>query len=213
MRPTVLFPLFAPITSLKGIGPRLGPLYKHLCGEHVADLLWHLPVGAIDRSYSPPLKYADKDRVVTLVLDIAEHNPPPERRPNLPYKIVGADCSGEQVTIAYFNVKGDYLSRLYPTDRKVAVSGMLERYRGGWNMSHPDFVVPVERIGGIERQDAAQIGPAGARKNARLTRVARSHPACAGEMAGMERGIAGASRAEISGGGQSFAAGAQTTGL
>ncbi len=144
MRPQILFPLFAPITSLKGIGPRLGPLYQRLLGQHVVNMLWHLPVGAIDRSYSPQLKYADKDRVATLTLDIVEHNPPPERRSHLPYRIVGTDGS-DQLIITYFNAKGDYLSKLYPTDRKIVVSGMLERFRGGWSMSHPDFVVPLER--------------------------------------------------------------------
>jgi len=150
MRPQILFPLFAPITSLKGIGPRLGPLYKRLCGEHIVNLLWHLPVGAIDRSYSPELKYADKDRVVTLALDIVEHAPPPARKPNLPYRIVGTDGT-DQVIINYFNVKGDYLGKLYPTDRKTVVSGLLERFRGGWSMSHPDFVVPLERRDEIPR--------------------------------------------------------------
>ena len=43
MRPQVLFPLFAPVTSLPGIGPRLAPLYQRLVGEKVLDLLWHLP--------------------------------------------------------------------------------------------------------------------------------------------------------------------------
>jgi len=150
MRPSILNPLFAPIISLKGIGPRLGPLYKRLCGEHMADLLWHLPVGAIDRAYSPELKYADKDRIVTLTLNIVEHNPPPERRPNLPYKIVGTD-GGDQVIITYFNVKGDYLSRIYPTNQKLVVSGLLERFRGGWTMTHPDYVVPIARRDEIPR--------------------------------------------------------------
>ncbi|MGE3623632.1 MAG: ATP-dependent DNA helicase RecG [Bdellovibrionales bacterium] len=144
MRPDILFPLFAAITGLKGIGPRLAPLYKKLCGEYVVDLLWHLPVTAIDRSYSPQLKYADRDRVVTLTLDIVEHDPPPDRKPNLPYRIIGTDGT-DQVYITYFNVKGDYLTRIYPTDRKIVVSGMLERFRGGWNMSHPDYAVPPER--------------------------------------------------------------------
>ena len=150
MRPNILFPLFAPITSLKGIGPRLGPLYKRLAGEHVADLLWHLPVTAIDRSYSPELKYADRDRIATLTLNIVEHAPPPQNKPNLPYRIVGTDGS-DQVIITYFNVKGDYLSRMYPTNQKLVVSGMLERYRGGWSMSHPDYVVPIERRNEIPR--------------------------------------------------------------
>ncbi|HEU0117825.1 MAG TPA: hypothetical protein VFR09_04255, partial [Alphaproteobacteria bacterium] len=39
MRPHLLFPLFTPITTLKGIGPRLAPLYKRLCGDYVVNLL------------------------------------------------------------------------------------------------------------------------------------------------------------------------------
>jgi len=148
MRPSILFLLFAPITSLKGIGPRMAPLYQKLVGEHVVDLLWHLPSGVIDRSYTPQLKYADRDRVVTLTLNIVEHNPPP--KPKLPYRIVGVDDT-DQVIITYFNVKGDYLSNLYPTNRKVVVSGLLERYKANWSMNHPDYVVPVERINEIPR--------------------------------------------------------------
>src|ERR1700722_11098042 len=149
MRPEILFPLFASITSLKGIGPRLGPLYKKLCGEHVVDLLWHLPSGVIDRSYSPQLKYADRDPVATLTLQIVEHNPP--RKPRLPYRIVGVDDMDEQVIINYFNAKGDYLTNLYPINAKIVVSGTLERYKANWSMNHPDYVVSVERIGDIPR--------------------------------------------------------------
>ena len=148
MRPSVLFPLFAPFTTLKGVGPKLLPLYKKLVGEHVVNLLWHLPSGVIDRSYAPKLKYADRDRIATLTLDIVEHNPP--RTPRLPYRIVGTDDT-DQVVITYFNVKGDYLSNLYPTNRKVVVSGLLERYKANWSMNHPDYALPVERVGEIPR--------------------------------------------------------------
>jgi len=150
MRPSILFSLFTSITSLRGIGPRLGPLYKKLCGEHIVDLLWHLPVGVIDRSYAPELKYADRDRVATLILTIVEHNPP--AKPKLPHRIVGVAEDGDtQVVITYFNVKGDYLTRLYPTNQKIVVSGFLERYRANWNMNHPDYAVPVTRIGEIPK--------------------------------------------------------------
>lgn len=43
LRPAVLFPLFRPVTSLPGLGPRLGKLAEKLAGPHVTDLLWHLP--------------------------------------------------------------------------------------------------------------------------------------------------------------------------
>ena len=53
MRPSLLNPLFAAITTLPGIGPRLEKLYRRLFGRdepaRVLDLLFHLPTGAIDR--------------------------------------------------------------------------------------------------------------------------------------------------------------------
>ena len=51
MRPDVLSPLFASLTSLPGVGPKLERLYAHLLDREaprVIDLLLHLPSGAID---------------------------------------------------------------------------------------------------------------------------------------------------------------------
>lgn len=53
VRPAILFPLFKPVTALPGLGPRLGKLVEKLAGAHVADLLWHLPCGVVDRRFSP----------------------------------------------------------------------------------------------------------------------------------------------------------------
>lgn len=125
--------------------------YRRLCGEHVIDLLWHLPTGVIDRSYSPRLKYADRDRIVTLELKIIEHAPPGKR--GQPYRICGVDGGGEQIVINYFNVKGDYLGKLYPAGGQVVVSGLLQRFRGGWSMSHPDYAVPPERASEIPKRE------------------------------------------------------------
>ncbi|MFY9288496.1 MAG: ATP-dependent DNA helicase RecG, partial [Alphaproteobacteria bacterium] len=85
-----------------------------------------------------------------LTLTIKEHNPPRTRQ--LPYRIVGVDSDNEtQVVINYFNAKGDYLTKLYPVKQKVVVSGLLERYKNNWSMSHPDYVLPLERISEIPR--------------------------------------------------------------
>jgi len=51
MRPSVLDPLFAPITALPGVGPRVGALFDRLLGApgrpaRVIDLLFHTPGGA-----------------------------------------------------------------------------------------------------------------------------------------------------------------------
>ncbi len=146
MRPQILYPLFASVTSLKGVGSRMGALCKKLCGEKILDLLWHLPTGVIDRSYKPKLKYADRDRIATLTLKIVEHNP--SRRPSLPYRIIGIDDT-DQIALTYFNVKNDYLSKMYPPDGIVVVSGFLQRYRALWVMNHPDYAVPLPRASEI----------------------------------------------------------------
>jgi len=150
MRPAVLFPLFAPLTSLKGVGGKLAPLYERLCGGRVIDLLWHMPVDVIDRTYAPALRHAEKGRVATLILRVAEHAPPV--RAGKPYRIVATDGT-DDITITYFSAKGDYLTKLYPTNEPLAVSGTLERFGRGWNMSHPDYVVPLARRGEIPERE------------------------------------------------------------
>ncbi|MDD3182415.1 MAG: ATP-dependent DNA helicase RecG [Alphaproteobacteria bacterium] len=142
MRPTILFPLFADVTTLKGVGAKIAPHYARLCGTKIVDLLWHLPVGLIDRTYSPKLRYADKGKVATLHLTILEHIP--NERVGRPYRIIATDGSGE-ITLTYFTAKGDYLSKIYPLNKSVVVSGNLERFGRGWTMSHPDYALPPER--------------------------------------------------------------------
>ena len=55
MRPEVLNPLFRPVGVLKGVGPRFAKLIEKLAGPLVVDLLWHLPTGLIDRSFTPKI--------------------------------------------------------------------------------------------------------------------------------------------------------------
>ena len=138
MRPIILFPLFAAMTTLKGVGPRMGSLFERLCGGKCVDLLWHLPSGVIDRSYSPELRVAEKGRVATLSLHVDEHIPSPKH--GKPHRVLCNDGTAD-ITISYFTAKGDYLERLFPLDCDVIVSGNLERFGRGWSMSHPDYVL------------------------------------------------------------------------
>ena len=148
MRPSVLFPLFAPLTTLKGVGAKLAPLYERLCGSKIVDVLWHLPLGVIDRTYMPKLKHAEKGRVATLVLKVAEHIPNTQK--GKPYRIICTDET-DDITLTYFTAKGDYLTKLYPTNVPLVVSGNLERFGRGWTMSHPDYALPLSRISEIPK--------------------------------------------------------------
>jgi ATP-dependent DNA helicase RecG len=149
-RPEILFPLFAPITVLPGVGDRLAKLFEKLCGGRVIDLCWHLPSGLIDRSYRPNLAQAEAGRIATLTLTIGRHQPP--RRHGLPYRIPAWDESGE-IELVFFHVRGDYLQKTLPEGDTRIVSGKLESYRGQLQMSHPDFIAPVDEAKNLPSQE------------------------------------------------------------
>ncbi|HTV43990.1 MAG TPA: ATP-dependent DNA helicase RecG, partial [Stellaceae bacterium] len=137
MRPAILDRLFAPVTTLPGIGPQLGRLFERLTGTLVVDLLWHLPSGIIDRRASPPVRALMPDQIVTLRVRVESHEPGAGRRP---YRVVCSDDTGT-LALVYFNVKGDYLTRLLPIGAERLVSGRIEFYGGLAQMPHPDLVL------------------------------------------------------------------------
>lgn len=141
MRPEILYPLFRPLTTLAGVGPRIGESLKSLLGgSHVVDLLWHLPTGFVDRRREAPVAEAPEGEVVTLTVTIDRHHPPP-RKP-LPYRIEAHDGSGV-IELIYFHGRKDWLESLLPPGTQRIVSGRIERYRGSARMAHPDRVAPV----------------------------------------------------------------------
>ena len=145
MRPSVLNPLFAPLSALSGIGPRLEQLFGRLLareGERprVVDLLFHLPTGFVDRRHQPKLSEVKPDTVVTVAVTIDRHRPPPPNRPRAPYNIDASDDTNT-LTITYFNARRDYLQKLLPEGELRYVSGTATLYDGHLQMLHPDRVV------------------------------------------------------------------------
>ena len=144
MRPPLLNPLFAAITTLPGVGPKLEKLYSRLLdrddGPRLIDLLFHLPSGTIDRRARPKLRDAPLDTVVTVAVTIDRHRGPPPNRPRLPYQVYTSDDTGD-LTLTFFNARKDYLQKLLPIGERRYVSGTIEFYDGVRQMVHPDRVV------------------------------------------------------------------------
>jgi ATP-dependent DNA helicase RecG len=148
MRPQSLTPLFAQVTSLPGIGPRLGKLVERLAGPQVVDLLWHLPLGVIDRRHAPTVAKAEAGTVATITVTVDEHIVPHNRRQ--PYRVWCSDETG-RLCLTYFNGREDYLKKLLPPGERRVISGKVEIYQGDVQMTHPDHVVPVEERDSILR--------------------------------------------------------------
>src|SRR6185312_5999825 len=143
MRPPLLNPLFAAITSLSGVGPKLAQLYRRLLDREtprVADLLFHLPSGAIDRRARPKLRDVQAGQVVTVAVTVDKHRPSPPHRSRAPYRIYTSDETGT-LTLTFFNARRDYLEKLMPEGETRYVSGTAEFYDGELQMVHPDRVV------------------------------------------------------------------------
>jgi ATP-dependent DNA helicase RecG len=144
MRPSLLNPLFAALTTLPGIGPRLEKLYRRLLDREqaarVVDLLFHLPTGAIDRRARPKLSEVTPDTVATVLVTVDRHRPPPPQRPRAPYQVYASDETND-VILTYFNARKDYLQQLLPVGERRYVSGTITLYDHMLQMVHPDRVV------------------------------------------------------------------------
>ncbi len=148
MRPHILSPLFAPVTSLAGIGPRIGKRLEQLAGEHVVDLLWHLPRSIIDRRYSPTIDALVDGDIATITAFVDEHRPPANKRQ--PYRVQCHDETG-QITLNFFHLKTDYLERILPPGSERIVSGTIETFRGELQITHPDYVLTQKEFAQLPR--------------------------------------------------------------
>jgi len=146
MRPEILFPLFAPVTTLPGVGPRMAEKYARVAGERVIDVLWLRPAGYVDRRLRPSIAAVPEGSVATLALNILSHQKPP--RPKIPYRIL---CSDETsaLELVFFGGSNDYLARALPEGGRRLVSGRLERHEGRLQMAHPDYVVAPDQAAQI----------------------------------------------------------------
>jgi ATP-dependent DNA helicase RecG len=146
MRPDILNPLFRPVTNLGGIGPKMGGLLARLVGRpegeeaRVLDLLFHLPVGIVDRRNQPEIALAPEGAIVTLKVRIDRHQKPPPYNRRVPYRVFAHDDSGE-IALTFFHANGAWMEKTFPVGRILYVSGKMEWFNGRPSMVHPDHVV------------------------------------------------------------------------
>ena len=138
MRPEILYPVFAEISSLKGIGTKTVKLLNNLLGGNkIIDLLLHLPSNVVDRSYRPKLKDAVPGRICTIKATVVEHVPPKSR--NQPYKVI-LDDGTEQITLIFFKIYADSIAKNLPLGATRIISGKIEVFNGRLQMTHPDYI-------------------------------------------------------------------------
>ena len=137
-RPEILFPLFAGIDGLPGVGPKTARLFQRIGAPRLVDLLLTLPAGVEDRRLRDSLRGVVSGETVTLLVEVGEHRP--GRSPTRPHRVV-VEGGGQVFELVYFRPKGDWLARALPSGARRVVSGRVEYYDGRLQMPHPELVL------------------------------------------------------------------------
>ncbi|MGG6893488.1 ATP-dependent DNA helicase RecG [Rhizobium sp. BR 315] len=146
MRPAILDPLFASISSLPGVGPKVSELLVKLLDREtiddcrVIDLIFHAPHSIIDRREQPGIARAPQGAIVTITGRVDRHQPPPNARSNVPYRVYLHDETGE-LALVFFRGKAQWLEKQLPLDETVTVSGKVDWFNGRPSMVHPDYIM------------------------------------------------------------------------
>ncbi len=157
MRPEILFPLFAPSTSLKGVGPRVAPLLDKLAGPLVRDVLFLRPHTLIRREQAT-VASAREGEVQIFEVEIDSYQKP--RSPQQPWRIKTYDGTGV-LTLVFFGAFGNQLPQRHPEGSRRFVSGKVELYGLDWQITHPDYMVAPEKAAEIPAFEAVYPATAG----------------------------------------------------
>ena len=145
-RPETLFPLFAEIETLDGVGAKRAKLFAKLGAERPLDLIFTLPHALVDRRLVPTLRGLPLPRVATVEVVVGLHQPPSQR--GRPYRIHVRD-SGTEFLLVWFHAYADKLQKDLPAGARRLVSGKVELFDGIAQMVHPDHVLRPDQAGAL----------------------------------------------------------------
>ena len=145
-RPEILFPLFAELTTLDGVGPKTAQHMAQIAIEKPRDLLFSLPYSGVDRQRRESVLDVALPDVVTVEVLVGSHRP--ARNRGGAYRITVED-GRTAFQLVFFHAKGDYLKRVLPEGSRRLVSGRVELFDGVPQMVHPEHILPPEEASEI----------------------------------------------------------------
>jgi ATP-dependent DNA helicase RecG len=137
-RPEILFPLFAELETLGGVGPKSAKSMAALNITKPRDLLFSLPYSGVDRSFRASVAEVRPPATVTVEAEVGRHLPPSAR--NRPYKVEMTDAL-TTFHLVFFHGNPDWISRQLPSGQRRIVSGRVEEYDGIRQIAHPDHIL------------------------------------------------------------------------
>ncbi len=144
-RPEVLWPLFADLTALPGIGKKGAAHLGQMKIASPRDLLFTLPHSVVDRRRRASIRGVPEGATVTVEVVVGRHRPAVGRGPSR-VEVRDAETTFQLI---FFHARGDWLERMLPMGQRRVVSGRVEVFDGIAQMVHPDHVLPLEEAGTI----------------------------------------------------------------
>ena len=157
MRPQILFPLFAEVFSLKGVGPRILPLVQKLAGPLVRDVLFLGPTGLILRRRTTAAAAVEGE---VGVFDVVIDRLIPPHKVGVPLKMRASDDTGF-IHLIWFAGSPTHIDRLAPAGSRRLVSGKVERFNGEVQIAHPDYILAPDKADEIPVVEAVYPATAG----------------------------------------------------
>ena len=172
MRPQILFPLFAEVSTLKGVGPKALPLVHKVAGPLVRDLAFLSPSGLIVRR---PMTAADAVEGQVGIFQVTVDRLIVPGKPGVPIKVRAIDDTGF-VHLVWFGGSAQHIERLLPRGEVRLVSGKVERFNNEVQVAHPDVfrLSEADDIAAVEPVYPATQGLS-SRQIRKLTQAALEH--------------------------------------
>ena len=140
-RPPILFPLFAGLETLPGVGPKVASLLGQMGIERPRDVILTLPHGGVDRRRVASVRALTLPATATIEVTVGRHRPP--SRPSGPYRITVEDAE-TSFDLVFFRGAGASLAKQLPTGQRRLVSGKVDLFDGVAQIVHPDHILRPE---------------------------------------------------------------------
>ena len=137
-RPAPLFPLFAELETLDGVGPKTAQHLSQLGIERPRDFLFTLPYAGVDRRPVASIREVVPPTTVTVEIEVGAHVPP--RKKGGPARVFVRDAATE-FQLVFFHARADWLATQLPTGQRRLISGKIEIFDGIAQMVHPDHIL------------------------------------------------------------------------